>query len=117
MDTDCPLDVSHLVDERNSLPRRCVPDANGWVPHGRCVAYRDNGRLFIEITYDHGIAHGPYRTYWSNSRLATEGQFVGGVQEGDWRYYQKDGSLKEVIQFKDGKEMVDWEKYFGRKLS
>jgi antitoxin component YwqK of YwqJK toxin-antitoxin module len=116
MDTDDPLDLSHLVDDKNSLPRRCVPDANGWVPHGRCVAYRGKGLLFIEITYDQGIAHGPYRDYWSNGRLATEGQFVDGVQEGDWRFYNKDGSLYEIIQFKGGKEIVDWEKFLGRKV-
>src|SRR5262249_11786141 len=113
--SDEPLDVTHLVDERNRLPCRCVPDAKGWVPHGKCAAFRD-GKLRVEITYELGVAHGPYRSCWSNGRLSSEGQFVNGVQEGEWRVWRMDGTHEEVIQFKDGKEVVDWEEQFGRKF-
>ena len=56
-----PLDLTHWLDDRNSPPMRCEPDAAGRVPDGRCVAYWPDGSLLLEITYERGVAHGPYR--------------------------------------------------------
>jgi hypothetical protein len=110
-----PTDITHLLDDRNNPPKRCEPDAAGWVPDGRCVAYRDNGSLLLEISYKRGVAHGPYRDYWSDGRLASEGQYVGGVQEGKWRFYhQGPGQAPEVLRFVAGREVVDWDAFFGQ---
>ena len=64
----------------------------------------ENGRPFLEIDYNNGVAHGPYIEYWSNGIIATEGQFRQGQQGGVWRYYNLDGSLSEIIHFKEGRE-------------
>lgn len=106
-------DITHLIDESGGPPKVCEPDANGWVPHGLCMAYRESGALLLEITYEHGVAHGPYRSFWSSGFVGTEGQYVNGLQEDEWRFYDRDtGELQEVIQFKAGREIVDWDEFF-----
>ncbi len=102
-----PTDITHLLDDDNNPPKWCEPDGAGWVPHGRCVAYREDGTLFMEITYDRGVAQGPYRDYWSNGRLACEGEYAGGTQEGEWRFYDREsGELQEVLRFVAGREVI-----------
>jgi antitoxin component YwqK of YwqJK toxin-antitoxin module len=113
MDESRLTDITHLLGESGALPTRCEPDANGWVPHGRCIAYRDNGILLLEISYDRGIAHGPYRDLWSNGRVSLEGRYVNGWQEGEWRFYDHDtGELRERLHFVAGREIVDWDEFF-----
>ena len=102
-----PIDITGLVSESGRAPRRCQPDERGWVPHGRCVAYKHDGHLHLEITYDHGVANGPYRDYWSNGRVSLEGQFCNGVREGEWRFYNPDGILREVMKFEGGQEVIE----------
>ena len=113
MNNSQPTDITHLIDERGGPPKRCKPNVDGWVPHGRCVAYRGDGALLLEITYEHGVAHGPYRCFWSSGFVGTEGQYVNGLQEGEWQFYDRDsGELQEVIRFEAGREIVDWDEFF-----
>lgn len=110
-----PVDITHLLTDRRSPPNRWEPDATGWVPDGRCVAFREDGSLRLEITYQRGVAHGPYRDYWSSGQVALEGQHVNGEQEGEWRFYDQDtGERREVLRFVAGREVVDWDEFFGR---
>ena len=112
MDANQPTDITHLIDE-GGPPGRCEPNADGWVPHGRCVAYREGGSVLLEITYEHGVAHGPYRDFWLNGLVSLEGQHVNGLREGEWRLYDRDtGRLKEVLHFAAGREVVDWDNFF-----
>jgi len=107
-----PTDITHLLGKSDGPPNRCEPDAKGWVPHGRCVAYREDGSLLLEMTDEHGVAHGPYRDYWSSGRVSLEGQHVNGLQEGAWRFYDRDtGELREVLQFVAGREVIDWDEF------
>jgi antitoxin component YwqK of YwqJK toxin-antitoxin module len=108
-----PTDITHLLDQSGTPPKRFEPDATGWVPHGHCVAYRADGSLLLEITYESGVAHGSYRDYWSNGRVSLEGQHLHGLQEGEWRFYDRDtGKLREGLRFVAGREVVDWEELF-----
>jgi hypothetical protein len=103
-----------LADGREP-PKRCEPDAAGWVPDGPCVAYRPDGRLLLEITYRRGVAHGPYRDFWPDGRVAAEGQYADGLQEGEWRFHDTiPGKSLEVLRFVAGREVVDWDAFFGR---
>ena len=111
---DDPMDITRLLDDRNSPPMRTEPDASGWAPHGPCVAYREDGTLLLEMTYERGVANGPFRDYWPDGRLASEGQYNHGVQEGEWRFYHRPGEAPEVIQFMGGREIMDWDAFFGR---
>jgi antitoxin component YwqK of YwqJK toxin-antitoxin module len=83
------------------------PELNGVV-----AAYREDGSLLSETTYQRGASHGPYRDYWSNGRVSLEGQYLHGIQEGEWRCYNRDGSLREVLHFQGGREVVDWDEFF-----
>jgi antitoxin component YwqK of YwqJK toxin-antitoxin module len=112
-----PTDITLLLDERNNPPKRYASDALGRALHGRCVAYRQDGALLLEITYDHGVADGAYRDYGSDGRLACEGQYSCGVQEGEWRFYHRPDESPEVIRFVNGREVVDWNSFFGREGS
>lgn len=113
MEESKPTDITHLLSEPGRPPKRCEPGATGWVPHGPCVAYREDGSLLLEITYDRGIAHGPYRDYWPNGRVSLEGQYANGLQEGEWRFYDDEtAELREVLRFVAGREVVDWDEFF-----
>lgn len=35
-----PADITDLLDDGHNPPERCMPDTAGWVPDGRCMAYR-----------------------------------------------------------------------------
>lgn len=63
-----PLDITSLLIDAEGPSMRCRPDAAGVMPHGACVAYREDGSLRLEITYRHGVAHGPYRDYFYAGR-------------------------------------------------
>ena len=117
MFNDQPTDITPLLDEGNSPPKRCAADAFGTALHGRCVAYRQDGALLLDITYNCGVAEGPYRDYWPDGRLACEGQYSRGVQEGEWRFYHCPDESPEVIRFVHGREVVDWNAFFGRQGS
>lgn len=105
---ESPTDLTPLVDESGKVPTRWEADDRGWLPHGRCVTYRPDGRLHVEITYAHGVAHGPYRDYWLNGGVSLEGEYRNGLQEGDWRFFNRDdGTLRETIRFVGGKEVMD----------
>jgi antitoxin component YwqK of YwqJK toxin-antitoxin module len=113
-----PTDITHLLGESGGPPKRCEPDADGWLPHGRCAAYREDGSLLLEITYEHGVAHGPYRDYWRNGGVSLEGQHVTGKREGEWRFYDRDiGELREVLRFVAGREVIDWDELARRRAS
>ena len=114
MSDGLPTDITHLLNESNDLPKWNEPDANGWVPHGRCVVYRDDGSMLIEITYERGVAHGPYRDFWSSGRVSLEGNYVSGQQEGEWRFYDLDSGELRAMQFVAGREVIDWDQFFGR---
>jgi antitoxin component YwqK of YwqJK toxin-antitoxin module len=75
--------------------------------NGMVTAYRDDGSLLAETTYQNGIRHGPYRDYWSNGAVSLDGQYDNGLKEGEWRFYNRDGNLREVLQFKRGREVVE----------
>ncbi len=113
MDAEPLTDLTALGFVPACVPKRWQPDANGWVPHGRCVAYRPNGGLLCEITYDQGVAHGPYRAYGSDGRLCSEGQYADGVQDGEWWFDCVERT--EVLLFRAGREVVDWDAFFGHK--
>jgi len=107
MSNDRPTDITHLLKGRRDPPMRCEPDQAGCVPHGRCVAYCDDGTLLLEITYQQGIAQGPSCDYWSDGRLAAQGQYAVGLQDGEWRFYHHPGEPPEVVRFKAGCKVVD----------
>jgi antitoxin component YwqK of YwqJK toxin-antitoxin module len=108
-------DITHLLADGREPPKRCEPDAAGWVPDGPCVAYRPDGSLLLEITYVRGVAHGPYRDFWPDGRVAAEGQYADGLQEGEWRFHDTiPGKPLKVLQFIAGREVVDWDAFFGR---
>lgn len=108
-----PADITPLLDESGGPPKQCRRDGFGWVPHGPCVAYRPDGTVLLEITYNRGIAHGPYRDYWRNGRVSLEGQHAAGEREGEWRFYDREtGALREVLRFAAGHEVVDWDAFF-----
>jgi hypothetical protein len=88
---------------------RVGPDAAGGVPDGRCVAYREDGPLLLEVTYVRGVTHGPYREFWPDGRVATDGQYAGGVPDGEWRYYDGPPGAErlDVVQFVGGRPHRD----------
>jgi antitoxin component YwqK of YwqJK toxin-antitoxin module len=100
------LNVTDVVDEagrvRRTLQGRYDQSS---LPHGRYSVLEEDGRLFMTITYHHGVPHGPYTDYWSTGGVSLEGQFVNGQQHGTWHFYDKDGSLRELIEFDMGKEV------------
>ncbi len=110
-----PTDITRLLSGRFEPPPRFTPDAAGWVPDGRCVAYRADGSLLLDMHYDRGVPHGPYRDYWPDGRAMTEGQYVAGVQDGEWRYFDGElGNPPYVIRFAAGRQIMSRDELFGR---
>jgi antitoxin component YwqK of YwqJK toxin-antitoxin module len=110
------MDITHLLDQHNNPPKRCEPNADGCIPDGQCVAYRKDGAVLLEITYERGVAQGPYRDYWPDGKVACEGQYAGGLQEGEWRFYHRDRP-PETIRFVAGRQVIDWDAFFARARS
>jgi len=66
-------------------------DGSRWVRHGLFRAYREDGSLASEGSYEHGQEHGLWRDYHANGQLATEGQYTHGTETGVWHYWSETG--------------------------
>lgn len=71
--------------------RYLAADEQRWIRHGLFVAYREDGTLASEGTYEHGAEHGVWKDFHPNGQLAARGDYVHGTEAGNWTYWDAGG--------------------------
>lgn len=119
--TDFPADAVYeegpMVDgERNGLWKRFhsngqlrseIHYASG-TPFGDYRLYDDQGQVFEEGRWEHGMNVGKLLRYWPNGTLQQQLTFDSqGVAQGQQRHYHDNGQLEMVVDLVDGEESGD----------
>ncbi len=71
--------------------RFMAPDGTRWIRHGLFVAYRENGVVSSEGSYNEGKEHGLWCDFHENGQQASEGSYHQGEEVGIWRFWGLDG--------------------------
>lgn len=91
------LDIAEVFYASGALRYRYsrYPAADGsrWIRHGPFVAYREDGTLASEGTYEHGVEHGVWKDFHPNGQLAALGNYDHGTEAENWVYWDADGRL------------------------
>lgn len=78
------------------------------VPYGDYRLYTDDGQLFEEGRWEHGVNVGHLRRYWPNGTIQQLLTFDKmGVGQGQQRYFHDNGQLEMLVELADGQEQGD----------
>jgi len=155
LDWDCGWPVDYTVLHRSEGPTFIAyHDANGnahgpWLTwrdasrevlktagcyyeskeHGRWTEWYENGVVWMETDYQHGVKHGlwvsynpegvkvseytrqdgrdngPMRKWHDNGQLSSEGFYTNDEPSGIWRYYKEDGSCSSIKNWDTGESI------------
>ncbi len=86
---DLPEELGRLVEETNE----------GFILRW----WRDNKRLYHEMSYEHGQCHGIERHWHANGQLRSEVPYKYGELCGMARYWHGDGQLGQETSYEHGK--------------
>ena len=77
-------------------------------PFGDYKLFTDDGLLFEEGRWEHGVNVGHLRRYWPNGTIQQMLTFdKNGVGQGQQRYFHNNGQLEMLVELYDGQEQGD----------
>ncbi len=65
---------------------------------GLWQAWYENGNLWSEAEYTHGLNNGKSATYFENGKVRYKGNYEKGKKVGKWKYYDDEGKLIKTVQ-------------------
>lgn len=86
---------------------------------GLSFFYKNDGRLYLQLTYRDGVKDGPYYIFFPNRNIAEEGNFLANEKHGEINQYFEYDSGKIQYSFyqfnMDGVDQVYYKKEFDAK--
>jgi len=67
--------------------------------NGASRSFREDGKPWSLNTYMNDTLHGPYHTWHENGRLYIDGSYQKGNRAGIWKFYGPDGTLIRLMDF------------------
>ncbi len=89
----------------NEINFKCYYKNN--LKHGLWQAFREDGQLREEITYESGLKEGIRTTYFTNDKKNTVIQYVNDRRHGEGKFFNEKGELKTIIIYNKGKKISE----------
>lgn len=80
-------------------------------PHGKWLAFYDNGKMKSIENWKHGALNGKYILYNENGKKVLETCYKDGIDNGKYAIYYPNGKPRILGKIKNGVPVGKWKKY------